>query len=88
VDETPEPTAGPRASDAEREQFTGVLQRHFYEGRLSTEEFSDRVDRALHARTLGELYELVADLPQLPAVERPGVAHDGGTGRPHWWRRR
>jgi hypothetical protein len=75
--------AGPRASDAEREQFTDLLERHFAEGRLSPEEFSDRIDRALKARTLGELYELVADLPQLPAVERPGPA----IGRRRWWRR-
>jgi len=76
--------AGPRASDAERERFTDILERHFAEGRLSPEEFSDRVDRALAARTLGELYELVADLPQLPAVERPGP---GTAGRRRWWRR-
>jgi len=84
VDDTQEPPAGPRASDAERERFTDILERHFAEGRLSPEEFSERVERALRARSLGELYALVADLPQLPAVERPGphVA-----GRRRWWRR-
>jgi uncharacterized protein DUF1707 len=85
VDDTPEPAAGPRASDDEREQFAAILQRHFSEGRLSAEEFSERVDRVLTARTLGELYELVADLPQLPAVERPSGSRGGG--RWHWWRR-
>jgi hypothetical protein len=87
VDDTPEPAAGPRASDDEREQFAALLQRHFAEGRLSAEEFSERVDRVLTARTLGELYELVADLPQLPAVERPSAPSPGG-GRRRWWRRR
>jgi hypothetical protein len=79
-----QPPAGPRASDAERERFTDILERHFAEGRLSPEEFSDRIDRALQARTLGELYALVADLPQLPAVERPGPQP---AERRRWWRR-
>ena len=86
VDDTPEPAAGPRASNADRERFAGVIQRHFSEGTLSAEEFSDRIDRALGARTLGELYELVADLPQLPAVDKPDGARRGGRSR--WWRRR
>jgi len=64
-------TAGPRASDAERERFVSLLQRHFAEGRLSGPEFSDRLDRALAARTLSELYALCADLPDPPAVDTP-----------------
>jgi len=87
VDDTSEPPAGPRASNADRERFAGMIQRHFSEGTLSADEFSDRVDRALRARTLGELYELVADLPQLPAVDKPGGTF-GTAGRSRWrWRR-
>jgi hypothetical protein len=87
VDDTPEQAAGPRASNADRERFASVIQRHFSEGTLSAEEFSERIDRALQARTLGELYELVADLPQLPAVDKPGGGRGSG-GRSRWWRRR
>jgi hypothetical protein len=87
VDDTPESQAGPRASDADRERFAAMIQRHYSEGTLSAEEFSERVDRALGARTLGELYELVSDLPQLPAVDKPHGAY-GGAGRSRWWRRR
>jgi hypothetical protein len=62
---------GPRASDADRNRFAALLERHFAEGRLSEAEFSDRMDRALQARTLGELYALSADLPDPPAVDVP-----------------
>jgi Domain of unknown function (DUF1707) len=63
--------SGPRASDSDRERFATLLERHFVEGRLSEEEFSDRIDRALQARTLIELYALSADLPDPPAVDVP-----------------
>ena len=60
-----------------------MLERHFAEGRLSEEEFADRIDRVLKARTLGELYALSADLPDPPAVDVPH-APDGR--RRHAWR--
>ena len=69
---SPSPSpGGPRASDADRNRFVALLERHFAEGRLTEDEFSDRMDRALRARGLGELYALVADLPDLPAVDIP-----------------
>ncbi len=52
-----------RASDADRDRVAALLQEHHAEGRLSAEEFDERLDVALHARTLGELDELLADLP-------------------------
>jgi hypothetical protein len=77
---------GPRASDVDRNRFAKLLERHFVDGRLSDEEFSDRMDRVLQARTLGELYALSADLPDLPAVEVPRQSQ--GTRRHPWrfWR--
>jgi hypothetical protein len=87
-DETPGPVplstgSGPRASDADRDRFARMLSRHFSEGRLSKEEFSERLDRVMRARTLGELYALCADLPDLPAVDVPRAS-----GRRLWrfWR--
>jgi hypothetical protein len=74
---------GPRASDADRNRFAVMLERHFAEGRLTEEEFSERMDRALAARTLGELYALSADLPDPPAVDVPH-AHQGQKRHP--WR--
>ncbi len=64
-----------RASDAERERTVAQLREHFSAGRLSEDELDQRSDAAYAARTVGQLTELVADLPPLPAAPpRPG--HD------------
>lgn len=44
------------------------IRRHSAEGRLSTEELADRVGLALSATTLGQLDDLVTDLPAEPVV--------------------
>jgi DUF1707 SHOCT-like domain len=56
------------AADAQRERTVGVLRRAYIEGRLQTEEFTERAGRALEARTTGELRALVRDLPWLGDV--------------------
>lgn len=52
-----------RASDAERELTVEKLQRSMGQGRLSTDEFDERVAAAYAARTRGELTDLTRDLP-------------------------
>ena len=52
-----------RASDADRDHVASLLQEHHAAGRLTAEEFAERMEAALRARTLGELDELLADLP-------------------------
>jgi hypothetical protein len=52
-----------RAADADRENTSERLRRHHAEGRLDAEEFQERVDRCYEAKTLGELDQLVTDLP-------------------------
>ena len=52
-----------RASDTERERAVEALRHSFADGRISAPEFEDRVERAYHARTRGELDALFADLP-------------------------
>lgn len=63
------------ASDAERARTVDVLRAASVDGRLTLEEFSDRVDVAQAARTNRELAQLVVDLPahsdDVP-VPRPG----------------
>ena len=54
------------ASSADRERTVGVLRAAFTEGRLSQDELDDRVARAYSARTYGDLWALVADLPAGP----------------------
>jgi len=66
-----------RASDADRQRVVGVLQRHTEAGRLTLEEFSERVGAAYAARTLADLAALVADLPAEPGPARPAVRGGG-----------
>ena len=62
-----------RASDADREQVVERLRHHAGEGRLTLDELSERVGSALTAKTVGELEDLVYDLPRddAQAVVRP-----------------
>jgi DUF1707 SHOCT-like domain/Cell wall-active antibiotics response LiaF, C-terminal len=51
-----------RASDADRELVIGLLSEAAADGRLTLPEHAERSERALAARTLGELTSLTADL--------------------------
>lgn len=67
------PVAGPikqRIGDADRDQAAEFLREHLAAGRLSTDEFNERVSVALTARTGDELTPLFVDLP----APRPGDA--------------
>ena len=44
-----------RASSADRERTVDVLKAGFAEGRLTQDEYNDRMGRAYSARTYGEL---------------------------------
>lgn len=65
-----------RASDDDRQRVIGLLQRHTEAGRLTLEEFSERVGEVYGARTLDQLAALTRDLP----AEPPPVPA-AGTGR-------
>ncbi len=52
-----------RAGDADREQTVARLREHAVEGRLSLEEFTDRMSTAYLAGTKNQLDELLSDLP-------------------------
>ena len=53
-----------RAADADRERLAERLRKSHAEGRLDMEEFQQRLERCYEAKTLGELSELVRDLPR------------------------
>jgi hypothetical protein len=61
-----------RASDADRERTVVALREHAVDGRLTLEEFTERMSAAYDARTNGELAELIGDLPSraTPASRR------------------
>ena len=59
-----------RASDADRDRTVAALREHLAAGRLTTEEFDERLDKAYAAKTLGDLDDLMADLPRTD-LEQP-----------------
>jgi hypothetical protein len=60
-----------RASDADRDRATALLREHHAAGRLTAEEFHERMDKALDAKTLGEIDELMTDLPAIDLYQLP-----------------
>ena len=69
-DDLPVPHAPPgaadvRISDAEREHAVAFLRQHCTEGRLTLDEFSDRVGVVFGARTAGEIEMVTSDLPAI-----------------------
>lgn len=56
-----------RVSDAERSQMADTLSKHYSEGRLDQAEFDERLQRAMSAKTRGDLAGLLSDLPPLVA---------------------
>jgi len=63
--EPPEPGPPPemRASDADRDRVIDVLRVAVGEGRLTPDEFEERMQAVSSARTFGELAPVTADLP-------------------------
>jgi hypothetical protein len=58
-------------SDAERNEVADLLARHYGDGRLTQDEFNERVDRAMNAKTQSDLSGLFDDLPALGGAQEP-----------------
>lgn len=67
------------AGSADRERAVGVLRAAFTEGRLTQDELDDRVGRAYAARTYGDLWALIADLPAGPLPYPGGLPYQQAT---------
>jgi Domain of unknown function (DUF1707) len=63
---TPRTDAGAnmRVSDAERNEIAETLSKHYADGRLDADEFKERLDRAMSAKTRADLSGLLTDLPR------------------------
>jgi hypothetical protein len=61
-------------SDSEREYTVGLLRKHLLTGRLTTEEFEQRVDEAWRARFASDLWQALRWLP----AEAPARARTAG----------
>jgi hypothetical protein len=79
-----------RASDADREIVRAMLADAYADGRLTREEYDDRLNTLYGSRTLGELPSLVTDLvppdgpPMAPALPLPADLRTRGARK---WRR-
>src|SRR5258708_289091 len=62
-----------RASDADRERTVQLLREHHAEGRLDIEEFHERLNAAYAAKTMGDLDEILGDLPGIDLYRLPSA---------------
>ncbi|MGH9229921.1 MAG: DUF1707 SHOCT-like domain-containing protein [Acidimicrobiales bacterium] len=60
-----------RVSQAERDEVVAALAGHFADGRLTVEEYEERVEVALAARTGRDFEPLLADLPAADPLPTP-----------------
>jgi hypothetical protein len=70
-----------RVSDAERNAVTERLAAHYGDGRLDQAEFDERVNKAMTAKTRGDLDGLFDDLPDPEA--KPGTGSQHGPAVPY-----
>lgn len=69
-----------RIADTDRDRVVATLRRHCTEGRITLDEFSDRVGAVYAARTDADLDALLRDLPVPPPGDAAGAGH--ATTRP------
>ena len=72
-----------RASDGDRDKVAEVLREHYAQGRLTVEEFDERLEQLYSSKTYGELARLTTDLPdvdlgRLAAPSKSPERRDGG----------
>ncbi|MFG1941715.1 DUF1707 domain-containing protein [Nonomuraea sp. NPDC048826] len=60
-----------RASDVDRDRVAAVLREHTAEGRITMDEFNERLEALYKSKTYGELAKLTADLPDVDLRNRP-----------------
>jgi hypothetical protein len=70
-----------RIADADREAAAAHLREHYAQGRLTLEEFNQRLDAVFAATTQRQLAALTSDLPGIAAPSAPLPATTAGTHR-------
>ncbi|RCG24420.1 DUF1707 domain-containing protein [Sphaerisporangium album] len=69
-----------RASDGDRDRVAAALREHCAQGRLTMEEFQERLELVYQGRTYGDLQKVTADLPDIDLKARPVPAPSPGKG--------
>jgi len=72
----PDSNANLRIGDAERNEISELLSKHYSDGRLDAAEFQERLDRAMSAKTRADLSGLLVDLPSLRTPEQAAVLRE------------
>ena len=72
-----------RAADTDRAAVATVLGQHMSAGRLTVDEYDERLARTYAAKTYGELEELTADLPAAVPAPRTESTSPAVTGTAH-----
>jgi class 3 adenylate cyclase len=77
-----------RVSDAERDHATEALREHVAAGRLSMDEFDERIEEVLASRTAGDLRHALRDLPEATPAPAGPETRSGRGRRVHYalWR--
>ncbi|WP_067175033.1 DUF1707 SHOCT-like domain-containing protein [Microtetraspora niveoalba] len=71
-----------RASDGDRDRVAAALREHVAEGRLTVDEFNERLAQVYDSKTYGELATLTADLPDIDLHRLPATVSAGVRPRP------
>ncbi|UBU14352.1 DUF1707 SHOCT-like domain-containing protein [Nonomuraea gerenzanensis] len=60
-----------RASDADRDRVAAILREHTAQGRITMDEFNERLENLYQSKTYGELAKLTSDLPDVDLRHLP-----------------
>lgn len=71
-----------RASDGDRDRVAAALREHVAEGRLTVDEFNERLAQVYQSRTYGELATLTSDLPDIDLHTLPATVSAQSRPRP------
>jgi len=66
-----------RVSDADRERVAERLREHFAQGRLTSDELEERITATLGAKTVGDLRQVMTDLPGETPLSAPVPPQSG-----------
>ncbi|MFB4272179.1 DUF1707 domain-containing protein [Nonomuraea sp. GTA35] len=69
-----------RASDADRDRVAAILREHTAQGRITMDEFNERLEHLYQSKTYGELAKLTSDLPDVDLRHLPVKA--GAAAKP------
>ncbi|MEV0389649.1 DUF1707 domain-containing protein [Nonomuraea sp. NPDC050643] len=60
-----------RASDVDRDRVAAILREHTAQGRITMDEFNERLEELYKSKTYGELAKLTVDLPDVDLRHLP-----------------